>query len=125
MLKQVKKTFKPEFINRLSATVVFHDMDRPMASLILDKKLGELGSKLSSRQVESRQVEMVLSQEAHEWLLQRGFIPEYGAREMDRVIAAHLKPLLMREILFGTLKAGGKVRVQVENGALKLQPATE
>ena len=120
MLKQVKKTFKPEFINRLSATVVFHDMDRPMASLILDKKLGELGSKLSSRQVE-----MVLSQEAHEWLLQRGFIPEYGAREMDRVIAAHLKPLLMREILFGTLKAGGKVRVQVENGALKLQPATE
>ena len=65
------------------------------------------------------------SQEAHEWLLQRGFIPEYGAREMDRVIAAHLKPLLMREILFGTLKAGGKVRVQVENGALKLQPATE
>ncbi len=115
MLKQVKKTFKPEFINRLSATVVFHDMDRPMASLILDKKLGELGSKLSSRQVE-----MVLSQEAHEWLLQRGFIPEYGAREMDRV-----KPLLMREILFGTLKAGGKVRVQVENGALKLQPATE
>ncbi len=46
MLKQVKKTFKPEFINRLSATVVFHDMDRPMASLILDKKLGELGSKL-------------------------------------------------------------------------------
>ena len=46
-------------------------------------------------------------------------------REMDRVIAAHLKPLLMREILFGTLKAGGKVRVQVENGALKLQPATE
>ena len=120
MLKQVKKTFKPEFINRLSATVVFHDMDRPMASLIPDKKLGELGSKLSSRQVE-----MVLSQEAHEWLLQRGFIPEYGAREMDRVIAAHLKPLLMREILFGTLKAGGKVRVQVENGALKLQPATE
>ena len=93
MLKQVKKTFKPEFINRLSATVVFHDMDRPMASLILDKKLGELGSKLSSRQVE-----MVLSQEAHEWLLQRGFIPEYGAREMDRVIAAHLKPLLMREM---------------------------
>ena len=48
MLKQVKKTFKPEFINRLSARVVFHDMDRPMASLILDKKLGELGSKLSS-----------------------------------------------------------------------------
>ncbi len=46
MLKQVKKTFKPEFINRLSATVVFHDMSREMASLILDKKLGELSSSL-------------------------------------------------------------------------------
>ena len=49
MLKQVKKTFKPEFINRLSATVVFHDMSREMASLILDKKLGELSSKLAAR----------------------------------------------------------------------------
>ena len=50
-------------------------MDRLMASLILDKKLGELGSKLSSRPVE-----MVLSQEEHEWLRQRGFIPASGAR---------------------------------------------
>ena len=49
MLKQVKKTFKPEFINRLSATVVFHDMNRDMASLILNKKLGELSNKLATR----------------------------------------------------------------------------
>lgn len=116
MLKQVKKTFKPEFINRLSATVVFHDMDRQMASLILDKKLGELNSKLSARHVE-----MELSPEAHDWLLQRGFLPEYGAREMDRVIASHLKPLLMREILFGALKNGGKVCIRVEENQLKLQ----
>lgn len=116
MLKQVKKTFKPEFINRLSATVVFHDMNREMASLILDKKLGELRSKLTARQVE-----MELSPEATNWLLQRGFLPEYGAREMDRVIASHLKPLLMREILFGSLKAGGKVSVQVEEKELILK----
>ena len=51
MLKQVKKTFKPEFINRLSATVVFHDMDYGMASLILNKKLNELKNKLSARHV--------------------------------------------------------------------------
>lgn len=115
MLKQVKKTFKPEFINRLSATVVFQDMNREMATLILDKKLGELNSKLIARQVE-----MQLSSEAHDWLLQRGFLPEYGAREMDRVIASHLKPLLMREILFGTLKVGGKVCVGVEKNNLIL-----
>ncbi len=99
MLKQVKKTFKPEFINRLSATVVFHDMSREMASLILDKKLGELSSKLAARQIE-----MELNPEARNWLLQRGFLPEYGAREMDRVIASHLKPLLMRGNLIRFLK---------------------
>ena len=116
MLKQVKKTFKPEFINRLSATVVFHDMDYGMASLILNKKLGELRNKLSARHVE-----MELSLEAYKHLLKLGFTKEYGAREMDRAIASHLKPLLMREILFGTLKTGGKVEVTVENGQLSLQ----
>ena len=116
MLKQVKKTFKPEFINRLSATVVFHDMNRDMASLILNKKLGELSNKLATRQIE-----MELSPEARNWLLQRGFLPEYGAREMDRVIASHLKPLLMREIVFGSLKAGGKTCIQVDKDQLILQ----
>lgn len=120
MLKQVKKTFKPEFINRLSATVVFHDMSREMASLILDKKLGELNSKLAARQIE-----MELSPEARNWLLQRGFLPEYGAREMDRVIASHLKPLLMREILFGSLKSGGKTCIQVDKDQLVLQLSTK
>ena len=120
MLKQVKKTFKPEFINRLSATVVFHDMSREMASLILDKKLGELSSKLAARQIE-----MELSPEARNWLLQRGFLPEYGAREMDRVIASHLKPLLMHEILFGSLKSGGKTCIQVDKDQLVLQLSTK
>ena len=116
MLKQVKKTFKPEFINRLSATVVFHDMNRDMASLILNKKLGELSNKLATRQIE-----MELSPEARNWLLQHGFLPEYGAREMDRVIASHLKPLLMREILFGSLKSGGKTCIRVDKDQLILQ----
>ncbi len=106
MMKQVKKTFKPEFINRLSGTVMFNDMDRTMASLILDKKLRLLQDKLSARKVE-----MSLTDEAREYLLEKGFTREYGAREIDRVIANELKPMLMREILFGKLKKGGKVSV--------------
>ena len=106
MLKQVKKTFKPEFINRLSGTVVFNDMDRQMATLILRKKLGELQEKLTAKQVE-----MTLTDEAFEYLLKEGFTKEYGAREMDRVITGKLKPLLMKEILFGSLKKGGKVTI--------------
>ena len=115
MLKQVKKTFKPEFINRLSGTVVFNDMDEQMATLILKKKLGELQEKLTAKQVE-----MELADEAFAQLLKEGFTREYGAREMDRVIAQRLKPLLMREILFGSLKQGGKVRVGTDKEKLTI-----
>ena len=111
MLKQVKKTFKPEFINRLSGTVVFNDMDKTMATLILRKKLGELQEKLTVRQVK-----MTLTDEAFDYLLKEGFTQEYGAREMDRVITSKLKPLLMREILFGSLKKGGSAIVELKDG---------
>ena len=111
MLKQVKKTFKPEFINRLSGTVVFNDMDKTMATLILRKKLGELQEKLTARLVK-----MTLTDEAFDYLLKEGFTQEYGAREMDRVITSKLKPLLMREILFGSLKKGGSAIVELKDG---------
>ncbi len=116
MLKQVKKTFKPEFINRLTGTVVFNDMDEQMATLILRKKLGELQEKLTAKQVM-----MTLTDEAFSLLLEEGFTREYGAREMDRVIAQRLKPLLMREILFGSLKKGGNVEVGTDNGSLSIR----
>ena len=116
MLKQVKKTFKPEFINRLTGTVVFNDMDREMATLILKKKLGELQEKLATKQVT-----MTLSDETFELLLNEGFTHEYGAREMDRVIAQRLKPLLMKEILFGSLKHGGNIEVITKDGSISIR----
>ena len=106
MLKQVKKTFKPEFINRLSGTVVFNDMDRQMATLILKKKLRELQEKLTAKKVT-----LTLKDETFNALLEEGFTQEYGAREMDRVINQRLKPQLMREILFGSLKEGGNIEL--------------
>ena len=115
MLSQVKKTFKPEFLNRLSATVVFNDMDKAMARKILDKKLGELKEKLSKRNVT-----MAMDDDAVDFLMGKGFTPEYGAREMDRVIARELKPLLMREILFGRLTNGGTVKIVVDDDSLAI-----
>ena len=106
MLKQVKKTFKPEFINRLSGTVVFNDMDHHMAELILKKKLRELQEKLTAKKVT-----LTLKDETFAALLKEGFTKEYGAREMDRVINQRLKPQLMREILFGSLKDGGEITI--------------
>ena len=106
MLAQVKKTFKPEFINRLSSIVVFNDMDRKMAGLILDKKLRELQEML-----DAKQVTLKLGAHAREQLLKEGYSQEYGAREMDRVIHNRLKTRLVREILFGSLKQGGEYAI--------------
>lgn len=115
MMKQVKKTFKPEFINRLTDIVVFSEMDENMAALILRKKLSELEAKL-----QQRKVSFEMTDEAFSSLLKKGFTKEYGAREMDRVIARELKPLFMKEILFGKLKKGGSVTVESADGILKL-----
>lgn len=116
MLKQVKHTFKPEFINRLNEIVVFNDMDEQMAKLILGKKLRELNAKLAAKSVS-----ITLTDEAHQHLLKNGYSKEYGAREMDRVIQQQLKTMLMREILFGKLKKGGEATVDLQNGTLTIK----
>ena len=116
MLKQVKHTFKPEFINRLNEIVVFNDMDEQMAKLILGKKLRELNAKLAAKSVS-----ITLTEEAHQHLLKSGYSKEYGAREMDRVIQQQLKTMLMREILFGKLKKGGEATVDLQNGILTIK----
>lgn len=116
MLKQVKHTFKPEFINRLNEIVVFNDMDEQMAKLILGKKLRELNAKLAAKSVS-----ITLTDEAHQHLLKSGYSKEYGAREMDRVIQQQLKTMLMREILFGKLKKGGEATVDLQNGTLTIK----
>ena len=103
MLAQVKKTFKPEFINRLSDMVVFNDMDKHMAELILHKKLRQLDEKLAAKGVS-----LSLTDTAFEQMLKWGFTKEYGAREMDRVIGNRLQPLLVKALLFGKLKKGGQ-----------------
>ena len=116
MLKQVKHTFKPEFINRLNEIVVFNDMDEQMAKLILGKKLRELNAKLAAKSVS-----ITLSAQAQKHLLTSGFSKEYGAREMDRVIQQQLKTMLMREILFGKLKKGGEATVDLHDGKLTIK----
>ena len=116
MMKQVKKTFKPEFINRLSSIVVFHDMDMHMAQLILEKKLRQLHEKLVAKNVN-----LTLTPEAFNFLLHEGFTPEYGAREMDRVISQRIKPLLMKEILFGSLQNGGNITIELKDAGLSIR----
>ena len=113
MAKAVKSTFKPEFINRLSSVVVFNDLSRHMAELILEKRIKELSERLKPNKIT-----LSISSQCREWLLNKGFTPEYGARELDRVISHSLKSKLMREILFGKLKNGGNAWADIADGEL-------
>jgi ATP-dependent Clp protease ATP-binding subunit ClpA len=116
MMKSVKKTFKPEFLNRLSAITVFNDMNRDMAEKVLSKKLTYLRNRLAAKNIS-----LVLEPEATEFLLNKGFSPEYGGREIDRVISTYLKPLLMKSILHRKLCSGSIATVCAHNGVLKLR----
>lgn len=116
MLDTVKKTFKPEFINRLSGMVVFNDMSRDMAAQVFDKKL-----KILQERLPAKNVTLKLSDEARDFLIRKGYSEKYGAREMDRVIRKYLSSMLMKEILFGKLQNGGKVRVDIKDEELILK----
>ena len=111
MAKEVKSVFAPEFINRLTSVVVFNDMDRTMAGLILDDKIRTLQSRL-----ETRDIKLEITPEAYGKLLDEGFTQEYGAREIERVLNARITSLLMREILFGRKEGFTAVITTSEEG---------
>lgn len=110
----VKKAFTPEFRNRLSKIVVFNSMDDDMAEKIVSKKLDEFGELLKKKNVS-----IVFTKKAGEYIKNHGITNEYGARQIDRVINSEIKTLLVDELLYGSLRKGGKVKIDVGNGGLK------
>lgn len=112
----VKQTFQPEFRNRLSKIVLFRSMDDRMARKITEKKLKELSDKLLVKKVE-----LTITPQAAEHIKAAGITKEYGAREIDRVIAGEVKPLLAELLLFGRLKRGGKCMLLVEDNKLAVR----
>ena len=106
----------PEFRNRLSKIVVFNSMDDNMAEKIVSKKLDEFWAILKKKIVT-----IVFTKKAREYIKNYGITNEYGARQVDRVINSEVKTLLVDELLYGSLRKGGKVRIDVENGRLKME----
>ena len=116
MNKEVKNVFAPEFINRLSATVVFNNLTEEMARLIVNAKIAILDTNLKSRNIS-----LSYTSAAKEEILKRGYSPEYGAREIERVISREIKPLVVKEILFGFLKCGGDAVMDLVNDNFSLK----
>jgi ATP-dependent Clp protease ATP-binding subunit ClpA len=111
-----EKVFSPEFRNRLDARIAFHALTPEIMERIVEKFLGEL-----RRQLESRKVEVVLTDEARAWLARKGHDPAFGARPLGRVMDEHVKRPLTDELLFGRLAGGGTVTVALDGGKIKLE----
>jgi ATP-dependent Clp protease ATP-binding subunit ClpA len=109
----VKNWFAPEFRNRLDAVIEFGRLSKESMSKILDKFIAQL-NELSSQ----KKVNIVFDTRAKEWLIERGFDRNMGARPLSRVIQENVKKPLSREMLFGSLKQGGGVMFTVEEGKL-------
>ncbi len=105
----IKKMFTPEFRNRLDAVIQFAGLSQAIINRIVEKFVLQLEAQLADRGVTFE-----LSEEATQWLAERGFDDEMGARPLSRVIQEYVKKPIADEILFGSLKEGGIVRVLLD-----------
>jgi ATP-dependent Clp protease ATP-binding subunit ClpA len=104
----VERTFSPEFRNRLDAWIVFEPLEFATIERVVDKFIAELQAQLTDKDVT-----LELTEPARKWLAEKGFDKQYGARPMGRLIHEKLKQPLANEILFGTLKGGGTVTIEL------------
>ena len=118
--EEMNKYFKPEFRNRLDATITFSKLGKEVMLKIVGKFLVEL-----KQMIVDKNVTMEISDEALDWLVDKGFNKKMGARPLQRLIDKEIKRPLSRELLFGKLVKGGKVKVEVVKDELKVTTAKE
>lgn len=116
----IKKVFTPEFRNRLDNIIWFEHLSKDVISLVVEKFIVEL-----QVQLDARGVSMEVSQDAKEWLADKGYDKSMGARPMARVIQENLKKPMANELLFGELVDGGTVRVKLNKGELAFEFTSE
>jgi ATP-dependent Clp protease ATP-binding subunit ClpC len=112
-LDEAKKFFRPEFLNRLDDIIVFRTLGRPELNVILDLEVAKILDR-----VRRKNVNVVLDEKAREFLIERGFDPQYGARPMRRSVEKYLEDPLAEEILRGTLQDGEPVTVTADKDKL-------
>ena len=119
-MEVIRKTFSPEFRNRLDAVIQFGGLGMDHVLRVVDKFLIELEA-----QLQDKHVTVSASPAARQWLAENGFDQQMGARPMARVIQDRIKRLLADELLFGKLVDGGRVEVDVCDGELCVQSHAE
>ncbi|WP_394838545.1 ATP-dependent Clp protease ATP-binding subunit ClpA [Pendulispora rubella] len=114
--REFKRMFSPEFRNRLDARIPFDSLSPAIMGQVVDKFVTELNAQLAERSVT-----LSITGAARDWLAEKGYDPENGARPLARVIQDEVKRPLSEELLFGKLEHGGKVQVDAEDGKLVLR----
>ena len=116
----IKRTFSPEFRNRLDAIIQFKALDPTTIAHVVDKFLVELES-----QLDNKKVTLEVDQEARTWLAKHGYDPQMGARPMSRLIREKMRKALAEELLFGRLTHGGHVVVTVRDDDIAIDIEVE
>ena len=109
----MKHHFRPEFLNRVDETVVFHALDREQLVAIVDIQLERLRRRLAEKRIE-----LELTDEAKRFIVEAGYDPVYGARPIKRTIQKSVETEMARKLLSGEIQEGTKLTVEVQDGAL-------
>ena len=113
---ELKKTFTPEFRNRLSEIIYFNTLSEEVVIYVVNKFLFELENAL-----EDKNVSLIVSDPARKWFAKNGYDNKMGARPMERLIEKEIRKPLADELLFGKLSEGGTVKVNVKKGKISLE----
>jgi len=115
VMELVHQFFRPEFVNRLDAIVIYKPLDKQMISQILEKELQKINARLAEQKLS-----LEVSQKAKDYLVSVGFDPVFGARPLRRVLEELIVDEVALRILEGKIKAGEKIKVDFEKGKVKL-----
>ena len=117
LLEAAKKHFKPEFLNRLDEIVLFRQLDSKDLLKIVDLEIAQVAGRLSRRGIK-----LEVAQEVRDFLIQKGYQPEYGARPLRRSVQRYLEDPLAEELLKGYFHDATRVRTELDNGKLLFFP---
>jgi ATP-dependent Clp protease ATP-binding subunit ClpC len=122
VMEELKRQFRPEFLNRIDEVIVFHALTEEDIKKIVDLMVEDLRKRLRQHDIDFE-----LTEEAKTFLAKQGFDPHYGARPLKRAIQRHIEDRLSEALLSGTIVKGDKVRIDVQDGELtvrKLEPSS-
>ncbi|MCY0887459.1 MAG: ATP-dependent Clp protease ATP-binding subunit [Alicyclobacillaceae bacterium] len=116
VMDDLKKSFRPEFLNRIDEIIVFHALDETQIGHIVDLMVADLQKRLKEQEIQ-----FTLTDEAKQFLAKEGFDPQYGARPLKRAIVRHIEDRLSEALLSGEIRKGQQVRIGLGDGGLDIE----